>query len=76
MYGTPPYCKAVTYRKGPIYYGTGRKSTDMMLHELNPSMPSWACRSLRINPPAGRPAAAVQLSNFDWLDYGLILLVN
>jgi hypothetical protein len=36
----------------------------------------WACRSPRINPPAAA-AAAVQpfYSSFDWLDYGLILLV-
>jgi hypothetical protein len=42
-----------------------------------PSMSSWACRSPRINPPAaGRPAVRPFYSNFDWLDYGLILLFN
>jgi hypothetical protein len=37
-------------------------------------MPSWACRSPRINPPAGRPPPSDRpfYSNFDWLDYGLI----
>jgi hypothetical protein len=38
----------------------------------------WACRSPRINPPAAAAAATVEpfYSSFDWLDYGLILLVN
>jgi hypothetical protein len=40
-------------------------------------MPFWACRSPRINPPAAAAAAVRPFySNFDWLDYGLILLVN
>jgi hypothetical protein len=44
-----------------------------------PSMPSWTCRSPRINPPPAAPAAAAAAvrpfySIFDWLDYGLILL--
>jgi hypothetical protein len=31
---------------------------------------------LILQPPAGLPAVRLFYSSFDWLDYGLILLVN
>jgi hypothetical protein len=73
--------KITSYFNGPLLYGTGigrGGERRRYAFNINPSMPlglavgyRYASRSPRINPPAGRPAAAAVrpfYSSFDWLE--------